>query len=101
VEKFQLPKGATGIDHYSGASFPADRFGRVELPPKVARDFKKNGALRHYDVIAAASGLVIGLGTKNDRTCPTCFRTPWEWEDKCDRCGTPLPRIIIKEKKKR
>jgi hypothetical protein len=89
-KKFQLPPGATGIDHYSGASFRADRFGRVELPEKVARGFEKNGALRHYDVVAAASGLVIGLGEKQDRTCPKCHRTAWDWESTCGRCGAEL-----------
>jgi hypothetical protein len=88
---YQLPRGATGIDHHSGASFRANRFGRVELPDKIARDFEKNGALRHYDVIAAASGQILGLGGKQDRGCPRCFRTAWDWEEKCGRCGTPLP----------
>jgi len=85
-ETFQLPRGATGIDHHSGASFRADRRGRVTLPDNVARDFKKNGALRHYDVVAAVSGTVLGLGSKDDRVCPTCMRTLWDWETECPRC---------------
>lgn len=92
TQRFQLPRGATGIDHHSGASFKADRFGRVELPDRVARDFKKNGALRHYDVIAAADGVILGLGTANDRTCLTCNRTPWDWEETCLKCGTPISK---------
>ena len=91
TKAFQLPRGALGIDHYSGAHFTADKYGRVELPDSVASDFEKNGALRHYDVIAAISGQILGLGKKEDRLCPTCLRTAWDWETTCGKCGTELP----------
>lgn len=88
---FQLPPGATGIDHHSGASFPANRRGRVTLPDKVARDFVKNGALRHYDVIAAVGESIPTFGSPDDRVCPQCFRTAFDYEEACPRCGAPLP----------
>ena len=86
---FQLPRGATGIDHHSGRSYSADRHGRVTMPDRDARDFEKNGALRHYDVIAAASGVILGLGRKEDYVCHRCNRTLWDWEETCPKCGTP------------
>jgi hypothetical protein len=91
MKQYSLPRGATGIDHHSGRSFRARPNGRVDLPDNVAKDFEKNGALRHYDVIAA-TGAPVGLGRKDDRMCTTCGFTPWEWQDDCPRCGTKIPK---------
>lgn len=89
MKTYQLPKGATGIDHHSGRSFPARSNGKVDLPDRVATDFEKNGALRHYDVIAAAAS-PVGLGRKDDKLCEACGFNPWEWQEVCPRCGAAL-----------
>ncbi len=84
----QLPPGATGVDHWSGASYRADRQGKVVVPDSVAAEYRKNGVLRHYDV--TLEGLPMGNTRPDDQTC--CGRTLWDWETQCPKCGTEYDR---------
>lgn len=88
-ETFHLPPGAIGIDHWSGRSFPADGNGHVTLPDHIANDMKRNGALRHYDVISGSSTVRLGRGSEDD-PCQGCGFNAWEFTATCPRCGHDL-----------
>jgi hypothetical protein len=91
-----LPRGARGVDHWSGASYRADGNGHVTVPSDVADDFRRNGVLRHYDVTLIGTA----FGSSAEGVCGTCNFSPWPWqaaEGLCPRCGAAIPAVIPEE----
>jgi hypothetical protein len=83
-----LPPGALGVDHWSGRSYHADRRGHVLVPDDVARDYQRNGVLRHYDV--TVGGTTFSSSTPG---CPACHFAPYPWQvaaSRCPRCGAAM-----------
>ncbi len=86
MRKIALPDGCRGIDN--------PRTGEIHRPNRL-------GGLVHMEDSSFARAAVRQFGEVGSSIfadsqiptwqCPGCFRTNWEKDDTCRRCGRPKP----------